>query len=418
MIAASTLDFGGLIVEALGLLCNNPAVRKQVQRVYSYICVDEFQDTNRSQYDILTSLVNTDTKNLFVVADDDQIIYQWNGASPERLEALKNDFSMKVLQLPANYRCPPKVVELANSLIVHNASRSGGKQPLQATKPANGELTVRLLKFASFDKEAEWVAQDIAQRNAKEKSRCVVMARTRKLLEQAVEALEAAGVPAYLAMRKDEFVSAPMRWLHAILRLANAPQDREQLRRACKAFYALEGIQLDAKDVASSAATVEGSFLRAFAQAALAREEIATMTRNLLEQAIPKFADTLNFRAFATHAFAWLDGMQENVQETGDEFTEYADEKTTWNDLISEISAQFGADQVTLHLLLQELDMRSKAPKPPTGAVPCFTIHASKGMEFGHVYLVGLVEDQLPSWAAVKKGDLSRRAAQLLRRYH
>ena len=70
--------------------------------------------------------------------------------------------------------------------------------------------------------------------------------------------------------------------------------------------------------------------------------------------------------------------------------------------------AQYGADQVTLHLLLQELDMRSKAPKPPTGAVPCFTIHASKGMEFGYVYLIGLVEDQLPSWAAVKKGDLSR----------
>ena len=99
---------------------------------------------------------------------------------------------------------------------------------------------------------------------------------------------------------------------------------------------------------------------------------------HLLEQAIPKLADTLDFRAFATHAFAWLDGMQENAPDTGDDFTEYPDEKATWNELISEISAQYGADQVTLHLLLQELDMRSKAPKPPTGAVPCFTIHASK----------------------------------------
>jgi DNA helicase-2/ATP-dependent DNA helicase PcrA len=158
----------------------------------------------------------------------------------------------------------------------------------------------------------------------------------------------------------------------------------------------------------STAATVEGSFLRAFAQAALARKEIAAITRNFLEQAIPKLADRLDFRAFATHAFAWLDGMQENAPDTADDFTEYADEKATWNDLISEISSQYGVDQVTLHLLLQELDLRSKAPKPPTGAVPCFTIHASKGMEFGHVYLVGLVEDQLPSWAAVKKGDYSR----------
>jgi DNA helicase-2/ATP-dependent DNA helicase PcrA len=140
----------------------------------------------------------------------------------------------------------------------------------------------------------------------------------------------------------------------------------------------------------------------------LAREEIAVTTRSLLEQAVPKLADTLNFRDFTTRSFAWLDGMQENASDAGDDFTEYADEKTTWNDLISEISAQYGADQVTLHLLLQELDMRSKAPKPPAGAVPCFTIHGSKGMEFGYVYLIGMVEDQLPSWAAVKKGDRSR----------
>ena len=52
--------------------------------------------------------------------------------------------------------------------------------------------------------------------------------------------------------------------------------------------------------------------------------------------------------------------------------------------------------------------MRSKAPSPAKGAVPCFTIHASKGMEFGHVYLIAMVEDQLPSWAAVKKGPDSR----------
>lgn len=89
-------------------------------------------------------------------------------------------------------------------------------------------------------------------------------------------------------------------------------------------------------------------------------------------------------------------------------FDEYADEKATWHQLVAEIAAQYGRQEVTLHLLLQELDLRSKAPVPPKDAVPCFTIHASKGMEFDHVYLVGLVEDQLPSWAAVKKGDESR----------
>ena len=83
MIDRNVLDFVGLIAEALDLLRNSPGIRKQIHRIYPYICVDEFQDTNLSQYRILRYLVNPTTKNLFVVADDDQIIYQWNGASPD-----------------------------------------------------------------------------------------------------------------------------------------------------------------------------------------------------------------------------------------------------------------------------------------------------------------------------------------------
>jgi ATP-dependent DNA helicase UvrD/PcrA len=92
----------------------------------------------------------------------------------------------------------------------------------------------------------------------------------------------------------------------------------------------------------------------------------------------------------------------------GDTVVEYPEERQTWTDLCAEISGQYGADKVTLHLLLQEMDLRSKTPKAPAGTVPCHTIHAAKGLEFDHVYLVGLVEDQLPSWAAVKKGEHSR----------
>ena len=96
MIEDNQLDFGCLIAEALGLLESNPNVRRLISRVYPYVCVDEFQDTNLAQYRILANLVNPDTKNLFVVADDDQIIYQWNGADPKRLHALRTDFGVAV----------------------------------------------------------------------------------------------------------------------------------------------------------------------------------------------------------------------------------------------------------------------------------------------------------------------------------
>lgn len=404
LIACNSLDFPTLIAEAVRIFRDKPAVCRQAQRVFKFICVDEFQDTNLSQYHLLQYLINEQSKNLFVVADDDQIIYQWNGASPERLNQLRSDFGMSQIQLPANYRCPPEVIAIANKLIAHNTTRSADKQNLQALKPYAEGKAIRYGSFNSFEEEVSWVARDIASRNQQERSRCVVLARTRKALEVALEQLQSKSVPAFLAMRKDEFVSAPLRWLHAALRLANNPQDREQVRRLCKAFYALEGLQIDPSNVISSSDAFGGSALRAFLSIALARAEIGQETSAFLTSAIPTLANKLDFRTFTQLTFDWAELIQDMAIETDEPFAEYADEKATWSELKSEIEGQFGPENVTLNVLLQELDMRSKAPAPPKGAVPCFTVHASKGMEFGHVYLIGMVEDQLPSWAAVKKG--------------
>jgi DNA helicase-2/ATP-dependent DNA helicase PcrA len=408
MIERNTLDFAGLISEAHGLLQSRVGVRKQIQRVYPYICVDEFQDTNLAQYKILRQLVNADTKNLFVVADDDQIIYQWNGASPERLWALRQDFGMELLQLPQNYRCPAPVVELANQLIAHNFERSTEKSRLTAHKSVAAESAVRLEHFHDFAEEARWVAADIAARPKAAQQKTVVLARTKKLLEDVIDALTDAGVPAYIAIRKNEFESASLQWMHSVLRLANARSSREHLRRLCKAFFALEGLDLNVKDIMSLAGTLDGDYLRAWASMALARSGLSKATRRLLETSLPKLSERLDFWGFQADAFSWLDSLPDEAPDVAGTFEEYESERATWRELVAEISAQYGRDQITLHLLLQELDLRSKAPSPPPGAVPCFTIHASKGMEFDHVYLVGLVEDQLPSWAAKKKGDDSR----------
>ena len=105
-----------------------------------------------------------------------------------------------------------------------------------------------------------------------------------------------------------------------------------------------------------------------------------------------------------TASFDWFSGLPDLLPRSRDEMSEYGKEKETWQSLVNEITGEFGREHVTLNVLLQGLDLRSKAPKVPKDAVRCNTIHSSKGMEFDHVYLVGLVEDQLPSWAAKKKG--------------
>lgn len=117
------LDFGSMLYFTRQLLETKPRIARQLRTVYKYICVDEFQDTNLAQYLILKLLAPTENANLFIVADEDQIIFQWNGADPKRLESLKSDYNIEVLQLPYNYRCQKEIVEIANKLIEHNSYR-------------------------------------------------------------------------------------------------------------------------------------------------------------------------------------------------------------------------------------------------------------------------------------------------------
>lgn len=409
MITTNALDFPSLIREALVLLRDMPGARKQVLRIYKHICVDEFQDTNLIQYKLLKQLVNDETRNLFVVADDDQIIYQWNGASPERIKKLEADFGMATIQLPDNYRCPPEVVEIANSLIRHNFERSAGKLPLRSYKGVSSTSPVAVYGFADFSEEASWIAKTIAAYDRDRRSECVILARARKVLEAICEELTSHGVASYVATNKGQFETAPLIFIHSVLRLANARAATEHLRRLAKAFYELEGLNIDVRDVVARSSEVEGDLLRAWIRSALAREQLEDSTRVFLTNAVSDLAEKLDYQGFIQAAFPWVESLPLVVAGgTGrSNFDNYPEEKETFEALSQEIATQYGSE-LTLNVLLQELDLRSKAPLPPKGAVPCFTVHASKGLEFKHVFLAGMVEDQLPSWAAVKKGEQSR----------
>ncbi|MEW6776462.1 MAG: ATP-dependent helicase [Bdellovibrionota bacterium] len=401
----NSLDFPSLIAESLDLLGKFPFLVKHIRKVFKHVLVDEFQDTNHSQYQILSLISRPDPSTLFVVADDDQIIYQWNGASPKRIQALRDDFGVSELQLPENYRCPPLVIELANALIEKNLNRSAGKKPLQAVKQGESGDVLRVFRFNSVDEEAGWIARDISQRNKGERVICAVLARTKKLLDLVGQKLEEAGVPIYFAARKDEFKSAPLRMLHAILRLVNSKEDKQSLARLSKAFYELEGISVELAPVLSRASADGKDLLHSWLDEVKLRDAIEERTRTLLGRSIKPLLNSLNYSDFADKLFAWAEACQSSAQPDENAFNEFDEEREVWKMLLAEITKKFEGEDVGLHQLLHELDLTSKAlPKPPK-AVPCFTIHASKGMEFGHVYLMGLVEDQLPSWAAVKKGD-------------
>ena len=407
LIQGNHLDFASLIGLAVQLLEERPAIARQFQRVYRFVCVDEFQDTNETQFRLLCSLVPAANPNLFVVADDDQVIYQWNGANPKRLQELCERFTMETIQLPENYRCPPAVIELANNLIRHNLDRSAGKELLKAHKVSTSDSHLRVFNFGDFNQEAAWIVSELKNTTPEERNHCVVLGRSKKLLDAIISECSKQTVPAYIAVRKSQFISAPVSWLHAVLRLANARQDREQLRKVCKAFYSLEGNNIRVEDIVAASSFHSGDYLRSWLEAALAEPTVSVSTLEFLEKMRGTLLDRVDHWIFIEAAFEWFESLQSQATVVDTAFNEYEEEKHVWGLLQQEIIQQYGKSEVSLHSLLQEFDLRSKEPPPPKDAVRCLTIHSSKGLEFKRVYLIGLVEEQLPSWAAVKKGDES-----------
>ncbi|WP_204104405.1 MULTISPECIES: ATP-dependent helicase [Spirulina sp. CCY15215] len=398
----NALDFNSLILKAYELLKKFPILAQNYRIVYPYICIDEFQDTNNSQYDFIRLLVGATNPNLFVVADDDQIIYQWNGASHQRISQLKEDYKPEVIQLPINYRCPAKIVRLANNLIQYNFSRDPEKQPLEAFKSDVNNEAVRLKEFSSFDFEVDWVAEDIKKNYSSEYGSVTILARNRRLLEKMREALNRQHISAIIYQRKNEFESPPFIWLHSLLHLSNDRQDRDSLEAVCAAFEKLTNIAIDPDIVMRFANSSNHDYLRHWL--ALTKENNPnSMARTIIDYTEKSLGEGMKYQEFSQFALDWFENLTSNNEEF---FTRYDEEKKVWSDLVREIRNTLSTN-ITLEAFLQELQMRSLESKPDPNTVNLRTVHGSKGKEFDHVYLIGVVDDEFPSYYSKNKGEKS-----------
>ena len=402
LIAQNILDFDALLVCCLRLLRKRPAVAELVRMTYPYVCVDEYQDTNEVQDRLLRLLCPPPGGNLFVVADDDQIIYEWNGASPERLAAMRSDYQMQVVELPESFRCPQEVLALANRLISRNRARLPGKTPLQG-ESAGGADVVRLRACRDETEEGAWVAHDFRRRGIRA-AECAVLARSGRLVGQVHKAFEALGISAFRVERKSDYESPGVRLVAAALRLAASPGDLEKLRRLCKAFFDATGVGVSVEDAATVADLQGGSLLRGFVAAAAdgasARPAVHALCASIREQLVER----LDYRGFVDGAFSLFESDSSGLAWSEEVRAATLREADRWRELDAEISGASGSD-LPLPQMLQELDLRSVTEEPGPEQVRCMTIHQAKGKEFEHVYLVGLAEDQLPSHYAKNGGE-------------
>jgi DNA helicase II / ATP-dependent DNA helicase PcrA len=396
----NVLDFNSLIFEAYRLFSSFPAIAARYRRSYPYWLLDEFQDTNDAQYRLIRAMANQDFKNIFAVADDDQIIYQWNGASFRQIQRFRTDFGPQLIQLPTNYRCPPAIVAAANRLVVYNVQRTEAKKPLIAGKtdlklPVHEHIQLRT--FDSDEIEAEDIAKEIAARGKSQWGQTTVLGRTRSLLERMQKAFQAVQVPAVIAQRRNDFLSAEVRWLVACLVQTVRPLDRRNMTVLIDAFNRFAEIQVAVDQVLSDAEASGAAYLKVWAETA--KREIGGASPRL------KLIDAVNRLEPASAKKIADEILAEFGRDAGGELApDLAEDLAAWREISSDIGKHFGRN-MTLDEFLQQLQLRSKDPSPQPNTVTLMTVHGAKGREFDFVYLIGLAEDILPSFQSRQKGD-------------
>ena len=397
LVDENQLDFGSMLYLTRELLENNPRIARQVRTVYRYVCVDEFQDTNLAQYKVLRLLCPETTSNLFVVADDDQIIFQWNGADPKRLEELKNDYSPEIIQLPENYRCPAQVVEIANRLISHNSGRMSSKKEGIAHKAGVG--AIQLKSFNDFNDEVQGLITAIEPVPKNQRETCLVIARSNKLLAQVKNAMVSAGMNAEIVTKNQDFASPPIQVMYYSIKLANAPESRSLLNKLCSAAGLVDGSMISAEDIAAKARVEGVTLLRAFFLLTIGSKTLEP----LATKGIPLLCDAQDYMSFAREAINVFDAINES-DGAGDAYADYFDDKASWERIADQIHRSHG-DNVSLHLFLQEMDLSPKVKALSKDCVRLQTVHTAKGVEFDNVFVIGLAEDQFPTYFAIKNGD-------------
>lgn len=390
----NALDFNSLILETYQLF-KYPTIAKHYQTAYQYWMIDEFQDTNDTQYKLIQSMASQNFREIFAVADDDQTIFEWNGANVHRIRNLVDDFSCEVIQLPTNFRCPPRIVEAANRLVAYNVKRMGGKQPAssaQSNYSLTSEEQIRCREFATDRKEIVCIAEEIACFDINARSVTAVIARTRKLLEPLQKALRDLGVSAEITLRRDDFSSPQIRWLLCCLKQIRRPLDRYNMAMLVETFASFAASTVDLDGIISRSDTESIPYLTVWVEA-------------LQGSTIPYAA------AESVKLISQLDSGEAGLISTVQQILEHFESDNHDDDLKDDISAWRRIESeikdaqrvASLDQFLQEMQLRSKEPVPTPGTVVLTTIHGAKGREFDTVYLIGLAEEVLPSWYSLNQ---------------
>ncbi|RJS91884.1 UvrD-helicase domain-containing protein [Salinisphaera sp. Q1T1-3] len=408
--AYNAVDFDDLLSIPVQLLRDDPAARERWQNRYRYLLVDEYQDTNAAQYEMMRLLAGARAA-FTVVGDDDQSIYAWRGARPGNIADLSRDFPhLKVIKLEQNYRSVGNVLSAANYLIGQSSQRAYEKTLWSSMGPGD---RVRVLSAGDDGAEAERVASEISAhklRTGNAYGGYAVLYRGNFQSRAFEKALRERNIPYRVSGGRSFFERSEIRDLvtylkllvnpdddAAFLRIINLPRRElgpatlEALARYAGArhislFDAARGVGL-AGGVGDRAGRRLSEFVDWARQLAMAGE--STPPRELVTQLMTD----IDYRD-------WLRDTSANTRAARKRL-ENVDDFLNWLGQIGENDdgTPVGLGDIVRRLSL--LDFANQSEKDVENQVHLLTLHAAKGLEFDHVFLVGMEEGLLPHHACM-----------------
>jgi len=397
--SANGVDFDDLLLYAVQLLRENPELREQLDRRYAYMLVDEYQDTNRVQYQLIR-LLNHTLQNLAVTGDPDQSIYGWRGANINNILDFEKDYrGVKVVRLEQNYRSTKSILAVADQLISNNTRRKA-KQLL--TDNAEGE-PVSLVAYPDPQFEARDIAESIAVaiRSGKRRPRdFAIFYRTNALSRSVETSLRNAGIPYQIVQGLEFYQRREIKDLIAYLHLLNNERDAVAFERV---------INVPARKIGDKTVEKLRTYAHSKKLSLLGAARVAGLVESISKSVAAKISQFVALfdrigeardrdvgeiiRRVLTET-KYREWLVEDGSEEGYERAANVDELVSACDEFDLQHPNDGGLEAFLEqaALVNDTD----AWESDSDFVTLLTIHSSKGLEFPVVYIVGLEDGLIP----------------------
>lgn len=415
---AGAMDFDDILLYTNILLRDFPQVLEKLRQRFSYILVDEYQDTNYSQYLIVKKL-SSEHRNLCVVGDDAQSIYAFRGARIENILNFKKDYpEAKEFRLEQNYRSTQTIVNAANSLISRNENQLK-KQCFSASCVGD---KIDVVKAYTDQEEAFMLASSILSKIYSHKcaySEFAVLYRTNAQSRAVEEALRKRSIPYKIYGGHSFYDRAEVKDMMAYLRLLVNPKDDEAFKRVVN--VPARGIGETTISHLSAAAAAGGvslwealntGDLQSFGikSAAMAKlGDFCKIVREVAAGVEQRSAYDIAMEIFIRSGYATLlksdnslegQARAENVEELFNSIKAYVEEREAdYESMEGEVDKPENVAPLTDYLetisLMSAIDENKK--EEDNNKVSLMTVHSAKGLEFSHVYIIGAEENLFPS---------------------